>query len=91
MAKKTPQNPIGLDELISTMIFLLEKCDAKGTGVTENTKHDAILGDNNPHNEALWYQGMISIIIKKRNGTDAKWPGNWMTKTSKQLAPVLLQ
>lgn len=77
-------------DLIAVMVFLLKKLDAKGIKVDENTPHKDVLGDDEPHNERLWYQGMISLIIKKNAGTNPKWPASWMNMSPKDLAPKLL-
>jgi hypothetical protein len=65
--------------------------DVNNHGVTKDTVHEDILGDNDPRNEQVIYRGMISVIIKKNNETTPKWPNNWLKKTSAELAPVLLK
>lgn len=81
---------MSVNDLIATMVFLLKKLDAKQIGVNKNTVHNDVLGDDNPHNEELWYEGMISTIIAKNNGTNPNWPASWLKMPPSQLAPRLL-
>lgn len=81
---------MSVKDLIATMVFLLKKLDAAKKGVTAATIHRAILGDDDPHNEQVWYEGMISTIIKANNGTNPDWPSKWMDMSSSALAKALL-
>ena len=78
-------------DLIATMIFILQRMDSSSHGVTKDTVHNDILGDDDPHNEQVIYRAMITTIIVKNNGSTPKWPSNWLKKTSAELAPILLK
>lgn len=82
-----------VEQLKAIMKFHLANFNDEKEKISDETIHNKILSDQDGYGNAssqYIYKAVIRWTLRKEKHADVAWPTNWMKRSVKQLAPMLL-